>query len=64
MMLGLVRLDSLYSPDLVTDMQCNDLFPKQYKTKKGIVLARAGLVVIRAIAKKHGWVTSHVYTSK
>ncbi|KAJ7382965.1 hypothetical protein OS493_031741 [Desmophyllum pertusum] len=36
----------------------------QYKTKKGIVLAQAGLVVIRAIAKKHGWVTSHVYTSK
>ncbi|KAL9960972.1 hypothetical protein ACROYT_G034482 [Oculina patagonica] len=52
-----------YSTDGSYPVDCNKEL-LQYKKKTGIVLAQAGFVVIRAIAKKHGWVTSPVYTSK
>ena len=40
------------------------VFLKPYNKKKGVVLSQEGLVVVRAIAKKDGWVTSQIYNSK
>ena len=40
------------------------VFLKPYNKMKGVVLSQEGLVVVRAIAKKDGWVTSQVYNSK
>ncbi|XP_068713854.1 uncharacterized protein [Montipora foliosa] len=59
---GTPNAEIYYTVDGSYPMECNPNL-KPYNKKKGVVLSQEGLVVVRAIAKKDGWVTSQVYNS-